>query len=350
MTKKIITSAPGKAILFGEHTLLYKKKGLVTALDLRTTVELEPSDDLQIYSERYKQDITLTRASYKTILDHIQSHKKRDFKDIDALREEAGTQWLFYPLLYLISEANVTLNGTGYRTGFHATIKSNVPKSLGSSSSAAAALARALFHYYKPTELFSYHEVEHLARRADTLAHGGHASGIDSSASTWGGTIHFDQRCGGGAPLPRQNTPSLLVIESDIYASTYQNIKRVEELYKKNSKNIEKTTQILETIGRKGIDAYLAHNFPDLNAAIDAYYHLLQDLGTTTPTLDKIVTLAKEQGLHAKPTGSWGAGHCIAPLSTDNRDIVTSYCAFFKKNGYNAFPVKTNSEGARRES
>jgi len=150
---KIITSAPHKIILCGEHFVVYGAPALAAPTNNKSEVVLTSSKgDGKIIFES-----NLGRATYS----------KGIFRGNDAFK-------IFIPMIKsILSDAKELEEDLEIKV-----INANVPKGMGSSSSIGIAIALALLTYlnkkYNEDDLFFYGQM------VDEIAHGGKPSGIDA--------------------------------------------------------------------------------------------------------------------------------------------------------------------------
>ena len=211
MVPQISVSAPSKVILHGEHAVVYGKSAVAASLDLRTRMYLTPIVKENVVQVDFP-DVGVRQCwSGENIKEEILKHTPECTSDIDldflakirtfvnvtvsseeksAKLEELQTQSLtcFFYLYALICDKF---------TPMRIKVESEIPLGAGLGSSAAlsvclAAGLRAI--KYRKSELNNdaLEKVCQLALISEKILHG-RPSGIDNTASTYGGFIHFKQ-------------------------------------------------------------------------------------------------------------------------------------------------------------
>jgi mevalonate kinase len=149
---KISYSAPGKIILSGEHSVVYTKPALVTAVDLILTATI--SDGVMPVSDKKLHDSVMS---------------------IDTIVKE------------YLSKEHVTFEVRPFIYSYH----SQIPEGRGMGSSAAFCVATvaSLLHFYTGKES-TKEVINSLAYKAEHHFHG-MPSGVDVSASCFGGLVYY---------------------------------------------------------------------------------------------------------------------------------------------------------------
>lgn len=151
---KVTYEAPGKIILSGEHSVVYTKPALVTAINLQIRCTLE---ETSLKNNEINKDIrTNVEVIEKIVLDYLSSNNI-DFK----------------------------------KKFFKISLESDIPVGLGMGSSAAfcVAVVTAMLHFFTGSSA-QKEIINSLAYKGDKLFHG-NPSGVDVSASCYGGLIYF---------------------------------------------------------------------------------------------------------------------------------------------------------------
>jgi mevalonate kinase len=325
----IITSAPGKTILFGEHAVVYDKLGIAGAVSLRSYVSVDKGNK-EIFSKFGRWTYSESELyNLTTKIDNFLAEK-----DFDSIKKSFAPDM---PIKYILGKVfekyefcDLTIK-----------IESEVRKGLGSSSSIFAALSLALSKHLD--QKLEKDEISNMAYHGDIAAHAGTPSGIDNNVATYGGFIQF-KKSEGIKHLKIDNEIPLIIVDSGRPSTTSETVGNVRKLREEQP---EKINPILEKIEGISKDAIICLQKNDLNMVgnlMNENHALLKQLGVSTEELDHIANIAvKNKALGAKLTGGGGGG-CVIVLSDSNNLLD-----IFKEEGYEAFKVKIGTEGVRYE-
>jgi len=283
--------APGKAILFGEHAVLYGAPAIAIAVDLRASFSAVESDRWRLNGE--------------------------DFKPVEN------------PYLSpLISEFG------DFESPLSLTIESDIPIAAGLGSSAALSVASALAissHSQSPEKL------ARAAHRAEALAQGGRASPTDTSTSALGGAVivapsiikslehqwsidmdgpdgtkHWDVH---SLPIPESLAEVPIVIGyTGIPSSTREMVEGVAA--RMSSESFRLSMDDVSNLARSSIDLLKTGNPSLIGNEMIRCHDLLREIGVSSPELDNLIDAALPFSYGAKLTGAGGGG-CIIALATD---------------------------------
>ena len=296
----IISEAPSKVILFGEHSVVYGYPALASAINLKTYVKL-------------------TETVGKTVI----------FSEPLSMKWAYGekTPLEFKPLERIIRIVEDRYN-IDLSRGLKLDISSEVrPGSgLGSSASVAAALGGALLYYTK--NKVSLEELNYLAYEAEKVAHGT-PSGIDNTVAVNGGIIKF-VRTDNGPLIEKIRIPRdipLIVVDTGMGKSTKQAVSKVRELL---NKEYEIVKRIFEGIGN--IVERIWNDFNNkildlrrIGQLMNINHGLLSAIGVSNSRIEEIVHFAREKGaLGAKLTGAGLGGYVLVLPSEDNIEEIYS--------------------------
>lgn len=186
---RIVASAPGKVILFGEHFVVYGSSAILCAIDRRVHVGAAKSDGIRITSEMG----TLECESFS-----------RDAADVDPVLR---------PLYHI---AKVACRMAGRSGGITLDVKSEIPPGagLGSSSACCVAGAVAALRVLGQHPGHNMGTVMRVAIEAERTAFP-NASGADTAASALGGMITYDIRSGWATIGRQKGGPGFGLVVSD---------------------------------------------------------------------------------------------------------------------------------------
>ncbi|HFI0716313.1 TPA: mevalonate kinase [Streptococcus suis] len=199
----------------------------------------------------------------------------------------------------------------------HIEISSSIPaeRGMGSSAAVAVAVARALFAYYEKELTDS--ELWDIVQSSEKIAHG-NPSGIDA-ATTRGKSPVFFIKHQPIEPLELKLRAHLVVADTGVTGNTLEAISDVADLLEKKPEAI-KLVEELGNLTRQAKEDLATDQAELLGSRMNQAHVLLQKLGVSDPSLDKLVSLAQENGaLGAKLTGG-GRGGCMIALARTAQD------------------------------
>ncbi|MGU7928950.1 mevalonate kinase [Streptococcus suis] len=199
----------------------------------------------------------------------------------------------------------------------HIEISSTIPaeRGMGSSAAVAVAVARALFAYYKKELTDS--ELWDIVQSSEKIAHG-NPSGIDATTTSGKSPVFFIKHQP-IEPFELKLHAYLVVADTGVTGNTLEAISDVADLLEKKPEAI-KLVEELGTLTRQAKEDLATDQAELLGSRMNQAHALLQELGVSDPSLDKLVRLAQENGaLGAKLTGG-GRGGCMIALARTAQD------------------------------
>ncbi|KQO64986.1 mevalonate kinase [Curtobacterium sp. Leaf261] len=196
----------------------------------------------------------------------------------------------------------------------HVSVDSTVPTARGLGSSAAvagavsAAVADALGLSLSTEERFA------LVQECERIAHGT-ASGLDARAVVADGPVWIE----GGitTPLPVAGPFVFVVADTGVPGHTREAVARVRERHDRDPRTVEDLVGRIGMLALGARDLLAAGDAARLGTAMDSAHEMLGALGVSSPELDNLVIAARGAGaLGAKLTGG-GRGGCVLVLASD---------------------------------
>ena len=292
-------SAPGKLILMGEHAVVYGEPGLVIPLpSLRARVRLTAATSPRLEAPDLNL-ITELSTGIQVLADASHLH---------PLEQTLLKAQHYLHTRYGVPRDLPTLC-------FHVSSDIPVKRGMGSGTAISCACLRALAAYYRIPRLLA-DEVEAFAQEMDTLYHG-RPSGIDAAVIAHERPLRF-QRPKTGPPVVRfLDLPplALLIADTGPAKPTVEVVQQVAESYGRDPRIAEVISHIGQWV-LQAEDAWRSQRLDKLGQLLFANHEALQKLAVSTPTLDKLVSQARQLGIPgAKLSGAGQGGVCFALLT-----------------------------------
>lgn len=327
--KSVIASAPGKIILFGEHSVVYKQPAIAVAVSKYSKTYVYPNESIA------SGEVLLKAPDYNNEIKIVYNPQDSNLP--------RGFGKLFHPVWIILREMIKDDHKIFLKKGITIEISSKVPRGsgMGSSASLWVSCAKAL------SESFEFHfndeKISKIAFEAEKFVHG-NPSGIDNSVSTFGGGILFEN----GKILPLI-LPKLSMVVGDTQKArrTRDMVARVGE----RQKNWTFYNKIIQSIGElvlDGIDYLLKGDAEKIGELLDINHGLLDALGVSSPELNRMVEATRAAGAYgAKLTGGGGGGCMIALCSPQTQQKVSQA---IKELGGIPYLVQISQQGAQIEN
>jgi len=291
----IISKAPGKTILFGEHAVVYGFPAIAVPLTaIQTKVSILP---------RLKNNRSLIR-----------------------FRNPSWKEDIYFENLKLNNPVRVTVENISKLIeskipNFEMTVSSSIPISAGLGSSAALAVSISKgFSQFLGIKL-SKEEINDLAFKSEIVQHGS-PSGIDNSVVTYSRPIYYIS----GQPMIQIKITKpvhLILADSGKRSLTKDVVKSVREKWE-NKPNI--INQIFEGIGdlvKKAHPAMRNGNIHLIGKLMTQNHSALQRLDVSLPELDHLVNSAILHGASgAKLCGAGKGGYMVAASTLENTESI----------------------------
>lgn len=304
-------TAPGKAILFGEHSVVYRGPAVVLAIDRRARVMAEGRDDDRVFFDAL--DLGFSGYFEGDTYIHVQ-----------------GEPWRGKRLLAFLVSARKTMEHIGVESGLNITLRSDIPIAAGLGSSAALCVCTVASVGDLLEGGLSKEDVCELAYQGEKIVHGT-PSGVDNNISTYGGILRYEK----GAGIERfeiEGSLPFVIGNSQRKRSTRRLVDRVRRLREREPGLVDGVIDSIAQVSEDGLVALKEFDLPRLGDLMNINHGLLASLGVSIAKLDIMVHASRVAGAYgAKLTGAGGGG-CMIALS-DASDLVKIQNAIRRSRG-----------------
>ena len=208
---------------------------------------------------------------------------------------------------------------------------------VGASAAQCTSLARALNDSFNLN--LNDEKINEAAYEGEKAYHGT-PSGIDNTASTYGGLIWFVKNLSGGKNtmdlLKSPNKVPLVIANSGITASTAEVVADVRRLKGENPEKFEKAFREYKRLAEEAKNALLEGDITTIGNLMNQNHKLLQEITVSGEVNEKLVEIALKNGaIGAKMTGT-GRGGLVIALA-ESEEIQEKIAKAVEKEGYDAW-------------
>lgn len=293
----------GKTILFNEHFVVYGIPSIVSAIYRYTTAEVRRFDGMECKII----DNRKAAPGYKE--EKLEQQKKSVENIFDAMELLPSDNWV-----------EIELGGNLYASS-----------GVGASAASCVAIARALSDYYLIT--LSDEEINEIAYEGEKAYHG-NPSGVDNTASTFGGLIWFKRE---PREVERIDIEPVEVVlgYSGKTANTTAAIEGVRKRKEENPRQYNEIFYCANELAHSARKALEENDLKEVGHLMNINHQLLQEIEISTPELDELVELSVENGAYgAKLTGGGLGGNMVA--LTPGKDLQERVSSAIEEKGYEA--------------
>lgn len=283
-------SSPGKIILFGEHAVVYGEPAIATAISKRTFMKCD------------------FRPSSRTVINLVDNGSFFSFNPKQGSDKMSQRTKMLYSAFRNFPDNHA----------LDIEIKSDFPTGMGMGSSASfcSLIATAGLRTSRTKREITKDAIFEETKRLENYFHY-NGSGLDPATVVYGGVIKMERRRIVSTKSFGSEKIPLLIVDSMIERSTYESVKHVAELLKDSGAIYQ---PIIRSLGG------ISKNFYDSNepksCLLRRYFplaqRLLECLDLSNSAIDRIVRIAKENGLCAKISGA-GMGGIVLVSGSDIR-------------------------------
>ena len=292
----VVSSAPGKVILYGEHSVVYRGPAVVLAIDRRANVYAQKRKDKKIFIDADN----LGFSGY--------------FED-DVYHAVRGNAWRGRNLAALNVSAKKTMEYLGVEEGVNLKVRSMIPIAVGLGSSAAICVATVSAVEKLHEGGLKKEEISNLAFKGETIIHG-KPSGVDNNVSTFGGVMSYERNVGFKHHNLTKKIPFILG-NTRKKRSTKRMVENVAALKERNPSLMDNFIDTMGNVAREGLVALLKADLCKMGNLMNLNHGLLSGIGVSTMKLEILCHTARKNGaLGTKLTGAGGGG-CMIALSEE---------------------------------
>jgi len=299
----------GKTILFGEHFVVYGLPAIASALGVFTTA-----------------DVKVVEGKGWTVEDQrpaTPGYKKKKYEE--AMRSISN----------VINYLNIDTENQKLEISFAGDLIA--ASGVGASAAQCTSLARALGNTFN---LDLDDEKTNEAAYEGEKAYHGTPSGIDNTASTYGGLIWFVKSLSGGKnTMERLQSPrrmALVIANSGITASTAEVVADVRRLKEEHPAKFSRIFSVYAKLAEEARKALLKGDIATVGNLMNQNHKLLQQITVSGEINDELVGISLRNGaIGAKMTGT-GRGGLVISLA-ENEDIQEKIANAIEKEGYSAW-------------
>jgi mevalonate kinase len=326
-----IVSAPAKIHLLGEHTVVYGKPAILSAINKRLYVEVKtqnfPPKADQPMAEKLK---TQNSGEIK-----IKSEEKSD---------------LIWETINIFKK----FNHMEKLPSLNITITSQIPlgSGMGSSVALSSALIGALSKHVR--NIWNPVKINELSYEAEKIAHG-NPSGADNTTVVFGGLVWFRKEFDflksiWSLPLNSYKIPEFVLIDSGRpVESTREMVERVEQLFDKDRDTMETLFNNQEALTRSLLLSLRSGDIKEMMTAISNGEKNLEKMGVVGDFASGIIRDIGKTGGVAKICGAGGRKRGSGIILAYHKEL-DKLKMISDKYGVLMSPVKLGEEGIRIEN
>lgn len=301
--KNIQATASGKAILIGEHAVVYGFKALAMTLpEIQLKMTLDATSTVSQWEQAWhiiinRKEIVLESAVAKVLT--------KALAKAFALLNVSDSLAEFIPQKIFI-DSQIPLGG-----------------GMGGSAAISTCLVRMAAEISK--KILSIEDFIYFANEVDSLFHSGKASGLDVSTVASNGIIEF-QKEKSLRKILHNCRFWLALVDSGERSETCVMIEKVKKHREANLMFVDELFQKMDQLAVQATLALQNENLTLFSQCLNETQSYLVKLGVSTQRLNEIIVELRNAGaLAAKLTGAGGGGLILSVFTEDPHFLIEKY-------------------------
>ncbi len=313
----------GKVIMFNEHFVVYGIPAIASAIDSETVAVVERAADPGLLKSSGKEGSMAGRGW--VLEDNRPANPGYKAEKFDQQKESIER---------VLRAANFDAEKNNVRITLGGDLKA--VGGVGASAAVCVSIARALNEEFDLG--FDDAKVNEIAYEGEK-AYAGTPSGIDNTASTYGGLLRFEKNLQGGEnriELLQVDDPIGIVMgNTGITANTKAAVAGVRERREREPEKYSRIFAESRDLVEEAHQALKEYDLEILGNLMDRNHSLLQQIEVSHPKLDDLVGIARSNGaLGAKMTGGGLGGYMVA--LTPGKELQERVAGTMVERGYDA--------------
>lgn len=287
----------GKVILFGEHFVVYGIPAIAAGISKRTIATIEAGDKpgIEVIDNR------------EAVEGYKEKYREQQLESVERMKPQFGVNFDENPV-------KITLAGDLY-----------CASGVGASAASCVSMARAISNYFNLD--FSDEKINELGLEGDK-AYAGNPSGIDNTASTYGGLVYFVRNLEGGdntMERPKLKEPLYVIMGSTgITTKTSIAVAGVKERKGKEPEKYDVIFKEADALIARARTALESGNIEEVGRLMGENHKLLQQIEVSCAELDNLVEVANKAGaIGAKMTGGGLGGYMVCLVRKEDQERIS---------------------------
>lgn len=283
------SSAPAKAILFGEHAVVYGMPAVAIPLpSIRAYAEISTNIDDSIFISAPALNIA---------------------KDMRQLSVDDPIR---YAVELFLVQKKISPQG-----GLHIQLSSDIPIASGMGSGAAitTALIKALFSVFQLD--YAKKELSDMVFMVEKIHHGT-PSGIDNTVTCFETAVYYQKN----QPIKFINFPlpfHLIIADSGVSTPTRTTVAEVRTIFEQEPDKIQEILEQIRDCVTNGLTALQEGNWQRAGEEMNRNHSLLRELTVSSLELDQIVENAVAAGAYGAKLSGGGRGGIVIALTAEEK-------------------------------
>ena len=346
----IISYAPGKVIISGEHSVVYGKPALSVSIDKYTMFEIK------VFDSNISDNNLFVSVSFKDTNETISISKQMFMENYTQNNTEDNN--LIKTIVLIMNELSYfnkeTIESFVKQYSFICELSSQIPIGFGLGSSAA--LNVSIVHGLTYTicklinqDCLSKKVIARIANQAEKVYHT-NPSGIDVSTSVNGGLVFFnnfnDYNAINNIDFFNKNDIQIYLLSTDKKRDCKTFTGKVSQLKKDNIKLFEESIQSIGNITKSIIQLVKQKNpiqIEEFFTLVKENQRLLHTINVSTDEIDNIINILLKNNFYGKITGAGGGGFIVAFIHSS---AESKFKELSEKNNFNVLSVNFDTKGS----